>query len=101
MIIEKTKFNKPNWDEKITLELSLEDLQVLYDCVGSIPWRYIKLRHERTSFKNRADKVEKLELYDSLEEILKNHNGLIDYDDIENNLNLNLNLVLENLENDE
>lgn len=94
MVVEKIINPNIDWNEKITLELSLADLQLLYDCVGAVPWSYIVSRHEKTSF--TIDNIRFSDLYNELEEVLNNHHGLIDYDD-ENNLNLNIELALENI----
>ena len=96
MIKELRKDNKVDWNEKITIELTLADLQLLYDCIGAVPWHYVTLRHKDTSFKSNAENISGSSLYDNLEDILAKHNGLIDYE--ENNLNLNLNLTLETID---
>ena len=95
MIKEIRKDNKINWDEKITIELTLADLQLLYDCIGAVPWNYIALRHKNTFFKSNAENMSNSSLYNDLEDILAKHNGLIDYE--ENNLNLNIDLTLETI----
>ena len=97
MIVEKTK-PKTYWEEKITVELTLADLQLLYDCVGAVPWRYISLRHDKTIFKEKIllkNSSNLTCLYHELEKIVDKHNGLTDEDSFSNNLNLDVQLEIE------
>ena len=97
MIVEKTK-PKTYWDEKITVELTLADLQLLYDCVGAVSWRYILLRHDKTIFKEKIllkNSSNLTCLYNELEKIVDKHNGLTDEDSISNNLNLDVQLEIK------
>ena len=40
MIKELNDNVTPNWGETIRLEMDLEDLQIIYDCVGAVPLKY-------------------------------------------------------------
>ena len=80
MIKELNRRYEPNWDEEIKISLSLRDLQLIYDCVGAVPFKYINYRHETTKFRRNYDARCFTTLYDELEDILTFHNGVIDSD---------------------
>lgn len=82
MIRELNRNNETKWNEKIQIELSLEDLQVVYDCIGAVPPRFINIKHNNTSF-NRSNEYHKLllhGLYEDLHTIISEHNGVTDDD---------------------
>lgn len=88
MIKELNRNNKTNWYEKIQLEMNLQDLQVLYDCIGAVPNKYLEEKHKYTSF-NYIDDIA-VDLYEGLNKILSEHNGITDDDKM-----VNLNVELE------
>ena len=88
MIRELNRNNKTNWSEKIQLEMNLSDLQVLYDCIGAVPNKYLEKKHKNTSF-NYIDDIT-IDLYEGLNRLLSEHNGITD-----DNKMVNLNVELE------
>ena len=83
MIKELGRKTDTNWHEKIQLELDLSDIQIIYDCIGAIPERYISVKHKNSAFGNRKKGYygELLtDIYESLETILFEHNGVTDND---------------------
>ena len=95
MIREINRNNIADWNEKIQIEITLKDLQMLYDCVGSIPFMYIKSRHKDTKFGQYIEITGSkvfTDLYNGLDEIITEHNGVKD-DDIMVNDNVNLKLI--------
>lgn len=93
MIKELNRNNKTNWYEKIQLEMTLQDLQILYDCLGAVPNKYLIEKHKHTSL-NYIDDLMCSEissdLYEGLNKILSEHNGITDDDKM-----VNLNVELE------
>ena len=88
MIKEINRNNETNWYEKIQLEMNLQDLQILYDCLGAVSNKYLKEKHKHTSF-NYIDDIA-IDLYEGLDKILLEHNGITD-----DNKMVNLNIELE------
>ena len=88
MIREINRNNETNWYEKIQLEMNLQDLQVLYDCIGAVPNKYLEEKHKHTSF-NYIDDIT-IDLYEGLNKLLSEHNGITD-----DNKMVNLNVELE------
>ena len=90
MIKELAKVSDDRWNEVITLQLTLEDLQYIYDCVGAVPPPYIKEKHTETPFKEYADKctVNVGMLYEELDDIITRHGGVNDGDDRVNLMDL-------------
>lgn len=82
MIKELGMINEADWNEKIQIELSVADLQIIYDCVGAVPLKYLNLKHKDNSFTNKfnATMVATMVdgIYNELDEILFRHNGLTD-----------------------
>lgn len=81
----KSKLKKPDWNEKITLELTLRDLQIIYDAVGSIPPMILKDKHEKCNslfydnlLKYNSASTLIYDVYSELENILTEYNGIID-----------------------
>lgn len=77
--------NTPNWNEVITLELTLRDLQIIFDAVGAMPPRALEEKHElyNSSLFNAGMltyDVSSLidDVYDELRKILTAYNGIID-----------------------
>ena len=80
MIRELNRDTKPNWYEKIQIELTLSDLQILYDCLGTVPMRYEEIKHKYTDFCRERKIYDSIstELYNGLDDILRIHNGITD-----------------------
>lgn len=81
MIRDLTRNNQTNWQEKIRIELELSDLQILYDAIGILPPKYLKIKHKNTSF-NKNDLYYYSrhinDLYEDLHVIISEHNGVDD-----------------------
>lgn len=95
MIKELGRNDKTDWHEKIQLELDLADIQAIYDCVGAIPDYYLNVKHKHTAFGGRESNyyVELLlNLYESLNIILLEHNGVTD-DDMMVNPNIGVKVI--------
>ena len=86
MIKELNRNNKTNWYEKIQLEMTLQDLQILYDCLGAVPIEYLKEKHKYTSLNYLDDLICDIaaDLYGDLDKILSEHNGITDDDKMVN-----------------
>lgn len=79
MIKELEKAQTVHWDEKIKLEMSLSDLQIIYDCIGAIPIRYLKEKHKNTNFEIKYYNSQIInDLYEELENIISKYNGITD-----------------------
>lgn len=81
--LESTKL--PKWDEEIKLCLTLRDLQIIYNCVGDVPFSVLKDEHRTSIFRdqlteeNGADKIRLLDdIYENLREIIERHGGVLD-----------------------
>ena len=85
----KSKSKIPNWNETIKLELTLRDLQIIYDAIGNIQPRIVEEKHERYGsslflFRERESVItydaSSLidDIYNELEKILIAYNGIID-----------------------
>ena len=92
MIKELGVNDEPNWDEKLQLELSLAELQIIYDCVGAVPIRYLNLKHKENLFTNKYNDSMFHGIYSDLDDILSKHNGLTD-DDIDVDTFVELDIV--------
>ena len=82
MIKELNTNKSTNWEEQIELKLSLADLQIIYDCVGAVPLRYLRNKHQNTNFdagRYTANIV--TNIYHELEDIIFAHNGVTDHDE--------------------
>lgn len=90
MIKELNKNYEPNWDEKIKISLPLKDLQLIYDCIGAVPLKYINYKHKNTNFNNQYTAEEFNSIYNDLDDIIRIHNGITD-----DNKNVNINLELD------
>lgn len=77
MIRELNRNTETNWGEKIQLEMTLQDLQVIYDCIGSVPSKYLEEKHKYTTFKPLYGNIIN-NLYEDLDIILMEHNGITD-----------------------
>lgn len=82
MIKELNRDNGTNWSKKIQLELPLSDLQIIYDCIGAVPPSYLTARHKNTIFKHENKEFIKAidDIYEDLDAILVEHNGITDND---------------------
>lgn len=84
MIRELRETDIPNWDEIITLQLTLKDLQIIFDAVGNISPNVLEEKHEHSSlhdiiFENEMSSSKLIDkVYDELESILVKHNGVLD-----------------------
>lgn len=84
MIRELKETDIPNWDEIITLQLTLKDLQILFDAIGGIPPRVLKEKHEQSSlhdviFESEISASKLIDkIYSELEDIIDKHNGVLD-----------------------
>lgn len=81
----KNELDAPNWDKTITLELTLKDLQIIFDAVGDLPPRVIYEKHnENSPFYSVIPKTDmaliKLidDIYNDLEIIIDKYNGVLD-----------------------
>ena len=92
MIKELGVNDEPNWDEKLQLELSLAELQIIYDCVGAVPIRYLNLKHKENLFTNKYNASMFNGIYSDLDDILSKHNGLTD-DDVDVDTFVELDIV--------
>ena len=92
MIKELNKSYEPNWDEKIEISLSLRDLQLIYDCVGAVPLKYLNAKHIVSKFANKYDATYFTCLYNELDDVLNAHNGVTD-NDFSINLNVELDMI--------
>ena len=93
MIRELGRNAETNWYEKIQLEMTLSDLQYIYDCIGAVPPKYVEIKHKHSSF-NRDESIYRdisTDLYESLHTILSEHNGVTD-DDMMINTNIELDI---------
>ena len=104
MIKEINRNNETNWFEKIQLEMTLQDLQILYDCLGAVPNKYLIEKHKYTSLNYIDDTMCSgisicsditNDLYESLDKILSEHNGITDDNKM---VNLNVELEIKNNE---
>ena len=94
MIKELNKSYEPNWDEKIELSLSLRDLQLIYDCFGAVPLKFLNYKHEVSKFANKYDAKYFTNLYEELDDILYSHNGVTDNDvSINNDIHIQFNII--------
>lgn len=78
MIKESGITNDVDWNEKVQIELSVADLQIIYDCVGAVPIKYLNLKHKNDMFATKYDATIFNSLYNELDDILFRHNGLTD-----------------------
>ena len=81
----ESKSKIPNWNETIKLELTLRDLQIIYDAIGDIQPRVIEEKHERYGSSLLRESVITYDvssliddIYNELEKILTAYNGIID-----------------------
>lgn len=92
MISELHKSQKPNWNESIQLEMTLADLQIIYDCIGAVPLNYLKSKHKNTSFEISCYTTDMYtELYDELEDVIIRHSGITDENEC---VNLDIGLTI-------
>lgn len=78
MIKELGQDKSADWDEIVQIELSVADLQMLYDCVGAVPLKYFNIRHQKDAFFTKYDANSFDSLYNQLDEILFRHKGITD-----------------------
>lgn len=96
MIKELGITNETNWNETVQIELSLAELQIIYDCVGAVPIKYLNLKHKDNIFYNKYDATMFNNIYTRLDDILFRHNGLTD-----NESNVNIDIELSIVQGDE
>lgn len=82
MIREINRNNKTDWNEKIQIELSLAELQIIYDTIGAIPYKYLNYKHKDTklNFDETEFRTQINSIYNSLDTIISEHNGITDSD---------------------
>ena len=74
----------PQWKKVIRIDLTLEELQIIYDCVGNIAFEDInyKNNNEYNDYHQEWNKIfipAMLDnVYDGLEQILNDNNGIVD-----------------------
>ena len=81
MIKEINRNNKTDWFERIQLEMTLQDLQILYDCLGAVPNKYLIEKHKYTSLNYIDNSIcgdITSDLYESLNKVISEHNGITD-----------------------
>ena len=96
MIKELGVTNETNWKETVQIELSLAELQIIYDCIGAVPITYLNLKHKNNTFYNKYDATMFNDIYNRLDDILFKHNGLTD-----NESNVNIDMELKIIGDDE
>lgn len=86
MIKDLSRKQDTNWDEKISIELDLSELQIIFDSVGAIPPNYVFKKHKLTKFNRPYEYyMNKLtEMYEELYVIISEHNGVDDDDKLVN-----------------
>ena len=97
MIRELGKGTRTDWNEKLNIEMTLQDLQILYDCIGAVPTKYLEEKHKNTIFNtiiNQSYSCEEItnDLYESLYTIVSRHNGVVDDNQM---VNINVELSLK------
>lgn len=68
----------PQWNKTIRVDLTLTELQIIYDCVGSTPFCDIHYKHDDEKWNNILLPIMLDKLYDDLGKILGDNNGIID-----------------------
>ena len=69
---------KPQWYKTIRVDLTLTELQMIYDCVGNTPFYDIHYKHDDEKWNNMLLPIMLDKLYDDLGKILDDNNGIID-----------------------
>lgn len=75
---------KPQWKKVIRIDLTLEELQIIYDCVGDIAFEDIHYKHnnEYNDYHQEWNKIfvpfMLNSVYEDLEQILNDNNGIVD-----------------------
>lgn len=83
MVKEATNNSIRDWNKKITLQLTLKDLQFIFDAVGNLNINMLKEKHGKDSpfysIINDTTLIKSIdELYDDLQIIVDKHNGVLD-----------------------
>lgn len=68
----------PQWNKTIRIDLTLTELQMIYDCVGSVSFCDIHYKHNDEKWNNILLPIMVDKLYDDLGKILDDNNGIID-----------------------
>lgn len=68
----------PQWYKTIRVDLTLTELQMIYDCVGNTPFCDIHYKHDDEKWNNMLLPIMLDKLYDDLGKILDDNNGIID-----------------------
>lgn len=92
MIKELGITNETDWNETVQIELSLAELQIIYDCVGAVPIKYLNIKHKDNAFTDKYNASMFNGIYNELDDILFRHNGLTD-DDIDVDTFVELDIV--------
>lgn len=76
---------KPQWKKVIRVDLTLEELQIIHDCVSNTAFADIHYKHNDEYNNDYLQEWNEIfvpfmlsSVYDDLEEILDNNNGIID-----------------------
>ena len=94
MIRELGLNNAVDWNENISIQLSMSDLQIIYDCVGAVPLKYLNAKHKNNTFFNKINANMFSEIYNNLDDIISRHNGFTD-DTLDVNINIELDMIGE------
>ena len=94
MIKELGLNNAVDWNENISLQLSMSDLQIIYDCVGAVPLKYLNAKHKNNTFFNKINAHTLTKIYDELDDIVSKHNGFTD-DTLDVNIDIELDMTGE------
>ena len=97
MIKELGVTNETNWKETVQIELSLAELQIIYDCIGAVPITYLNLKHKNNMFGKKFDATIFNRIYNELDDVVFRHNGLTDN---ESNVNIDVELSIVGEENE-
>lgn len=92
MIKELGITDETDWNETVQIELSLAELQIIYDCVGAVPIKYLNIKHKDNTFTDKYNASMFNGIYNELDDILFRHNGLTD-DDIDVDTFVELDIV--------
>lgn len=75
---------KPQWKKVIRVDLTLEELQIIHDCVGNTAFDDIYHKHDN-EYNDYHQEWNKIfvpfmlhQVYDDLEQILNDNNGIVD-----------------------
>ena len=79
-MIDITKNNEAYWDKKIQIELSLKELQTIYDCVEVAKFSELE-KIGKTHNYSWSNVTLSHEIHEYLYDMLSNYGGIIDIDE--------------------